>query len=154
MPARARGAADDDYVLHEGRIHAGPIVGLLAGHGEADDGVEFRDAEVGGEELVLGADAVAVVEGFGEAGRVGGGGGFAVAEHGDDDDVVGGEGGGGGGGEGEGGVDVAAVAGGDADGFVGGGVVGAVGEGDGEGGAGGEGEGGDGVVLDACWVVG
>ena len=69
-----------------------------------------------GQEVVLSADAVAVVEVGGEGGMVGGGGGFAVAEHGGDDDVVGGEGAGameGGRCEGEGCVDAAAVAGGD-----------------------------------------
>ena len=67
-----------------------------------------------GEELVLRVYAVAVVERAGEIGCVGGRGGFAVAEHGYYDDVVGGERAGG---EGVGGVDVAAVAGGDADFF-------------------------------------
>ena len=37
--------------------------------------------------------AVAVVEIFGEVGRVGRGGRFAIAEHGDHNDVVGGKGG-------------------------------------------------------------
>lgn len=152
MSARARGAADHDCGFHEGGIHAGPIICLLAGHREADDGVEFADAEVFGEEFVLRAYAVAVVEGAGEVGGVGGRGGFAVAEHGDDDDVVGGEGAGGRG-EGEGGVDFAAVAGWYAGCFGGGGVVGAVGDFDGERGAGCEGEGGYRVVLYACGII-
>lgn len=44
------------------------------------------------EELVLCVDAVAVVKGLGEIGRVGGRTGFTVAEHGDNDDMMGREG--------------------------------------------------------------
>ena len=46
MPGRPGAAADDDCVRHEGRIHGGPVVGLLAAHAEAYDGVEVRDLEV------------------------------------------------------------------------------------------------------------
>lgn len=114
--AGAGGAADGDDAGDKSGEHAGPVVGLLGAHGKPNDGVEVGDVQVVGQEVVLGADAVAVVEGEGEGRGGGGAGGFAVAEHGDDDDVVGGEGagaGGSGGRECEGGVDAAAVAGGD-----------------------------------------
>ena len=150
VPARARGAADHDRGAHVAGVHAGPVVGLLAGHGEAEDGVEVGDVQVLGQEGVLGVDAVSVVEGWGEGGRVGGRGGFAVAEHGDDDHVVGAQGAVG---EGEGRVDEAAVAGGDADGFRGRGVVGAVGDFDGHAGAGDECEGGDSIVFDTGGII-
>ena len=143
-------AADGNRARDEGGEHGGPVVGLLGGHGKADDGVEGGDAQVVGEQGVLGADAVAVVW-LGEVGGVGGGGGFAVGEHGDDDDVVGGEAAGG---EVLRRVDASAVAGGDEDGFGGGGVEGAVGDEDGEGGARVEFEGGDRVGGDAGLVVG
>ena len=116
MRTRPRAAADGDDPLHEIGIHDAPVVGLLRAHAEADDGFEGGGyLEVLGQQEVLRADAVRVAEFAreGEEGFVAGGGGFGVAEHGDDYDVVVRQGVVGGGGEGEGGVDVAAVAGGD-----------------------------------------
>ncbi len=118
MEASAGGTAGGDNVVDEGGVHAGPVVSLLTAHGEALDDVQGVDPEVFRQELVLCAHAVAVVELFGEVGRIRWGGGFAIAEHGDDDDMVGRESGVGAG-VGGGGVDAAAVAGGDA-GFFGG----------------------------------
>ena len=155
--ARARAAADGDDVRHERREHDGPVVGLLGAHAEADDGGELRDAEVGGQELVLRPHAVFVVQlaGDGEEGLVGGGGRLAVAEHRDDDDVVVAQAVMGRRGEGEGRVDAAAVAGRDQDdAFGGGGVDGLVGDFDVvERRPGREGEAGDHVVFDPGGIV-
>ena len=132
--------------------------GLLRAHAEAHHRLEFVHAQSLDQEGAVRADAVCVpqVAHRGEEGLVGRGAGLPVARHRGDDDVVLRQRVVGRGGEGEGGVDQAAVAGGDEDGAVGGGgVVRAVGDAQvREGGAGGEGEGGDGVVLDAGGVVG
>ena len=82
------GTTYDNCVLDEVGIHASPVVCLLSTHRKAANDVEFAQAEVLCEELVLRIYAVAIVKGLGEIGRVGRRTGFAVAEHGDDDDVV------------------------------------------------------------------
>lgn len=90
VAAGAGAAARDDAAGREGRVHDGPVVGLLGAHAEAEHGGEVAHAEVGRQQGVLGADAVFVVQfaGGGEEGLVGRRGGLAVAEHRDDDDVV------------------------------------------------------------------
>lgn len=121
METRTRTTADRHDMGHKAREHARPVIRLLGAHRKPKHRVQALDAQMLRQQLVLRAHAVAVVEVGGEVGRVGGAGGFAVAEHGDHDDVVGGESAAGGvrvvgvGGlrEGEGGVDEAAVAGGD-----------------------------------------
>ncbi len=82
-------AAEGDGEVHEIRVLRYPLISLARGHGPAEDAVQVGDAQVGGEELVLGADVV--IEGnFWERvmGVVGGGGGLAVSEEGGDDYVV------------------------------------------------------------------
>ena len=70
MRAGAGAAADGDAALEEGRVQAGPVVGLLGAHREAEDGFQRADAEVLRQERVLGAHAVPVVQLGGEIGRV------------------------------------------------------------------------------------
>lgn len=96
MARRARAAADDDGVVHEGRgrgaVQDGPVVGLLAAHAEAEHGSQRGEAEVRREEGMVGFDGIFVAErvvGW-EEGVARGGAGLAVSQAGGDDYVVGG----------------------------------------------------------------
>ena len=119
---------------------------MLAAHGEADDCVQVSDGESLAKDI-LGFDYVAVVEGFGERGRIGRGGRLAVAEHSDDKYRVGGEGAG----KGECCAEAAAITGWDQGELLGRGCCRGGNEGvgniDGESGARDEGEGGDVVIF-------
>jgi len=90
MQARRRSPTKRNNAVHKLWKLRRPLETLACAHAPPDDGEGMRDAEVLGEELVLGADVVVEEEG-GEGGGGGAGGGrcgLAVAEKGDGDDEV------------------------------------------------------------------
>lgn len=100
VQAGAGAAAKGHAQVHEVGELGEPLVGLAGAHAPAQDGAGVGDAQVGGDEAVLGRDVVAEGD-VGERGagrevglHVGRGRGLAVAEEGGDDDEVlgGGEG--------------------------------------------------------------
>lgn len=94
MQARAGAAAKGHAQVHEVGELGEPLVGLAGAHAPAQDGAGVGDAQVGGDEAVLGRDVVTKGD-VGERGagrevglHVGRGRGLAVAEEGGDDDEV------------------------------------------------------------------
>lgn len=58
MQGCLRRAAEWHCNIQEIRVLRCPLIGLAGAHGPAHDGAQVRDAEVLGDELVLGADIV------------------------------------------------------------------------------------------------